>query len=126
MEERLQKILKVLRCSLGWSASELGKRTGVTRQTINNMESGNEKFHLSKTLYLAIRYVIEKETRKNPEGTGLANGLLTILVDYPEKFDEDFRNKAYDIAKMYVPSIVLGDASPKMVYDAWFSAIYTI
>jgi putative transcriptional regulator len=44
--------LKHLRQSAGWTQEELGKRVGVTRQTITAIE--NNKMVPSTTLYLAL------------------------------------------------------------------------
>ena len=42
MEEivRMQDNLLLIRRTVGWTAEEFGEKIGVTRQTINNIESG--------------------------------------------------------------------------------------
>lgn len=56
--EIMQHNLVHIRKYFGLSAKDLGEMVGVTRQTINNIEAG--KGNLTKTMYLAILYVMEK------------------------------------------------------------------
>ena len=58
-EEKLQKYLPLIRSAAGWTAEELGKKIGVTKQTISNLE--NQKTKISKTQYLAIQMVISQK-----------------------------------------------------------------
>lgn len=66
MEEiiRMQNNLLLIRRTVGWTAEEFGEKIGVTRQTINNIESGRNK--LTKTQYIAMRSVLDG----NGTGTG--------------------------------------------------------
>lgn len=57
--ETFRKNLVNIRHILGIPAKELGDRIGVTRQTINNIESGRNQLNL--TQFLAIKYVFEHE-----------------------------------------------------------------
>lgn len=57
----MQKYLSILRKVNGWTTEELGKRIGVTKQTISNLE--NNKVTMSKTQYIALRTVFEYEVR---------------------------------------------------------------
>lgn len=57
--ETFRKNLVNIRHILGITAKELGEKIGVTRQTINNIESGRNKLNL--TQFLAIKYVFEHE-----------------------------------------------------------------
>ena len=61
MEEiiRMQNNLLLIRRTVGWTAEEFGEKIGVTRQTINNIESGRNK--LTKTQYIAMRSVLDAE-----------------------------------------------------------------
>lgn len=36
----MKNILRVLRAELGWSQAELGEKLGVSRQTVNAIETG--------------------------------------------------------------------------------------
>ena len=69
MEEiqRMQDNLLLIRRTVGWTAEEFGEQIGVTRQTINNIESGRNK--LTKTQYIAMRSVLDVEIAKHPEET---------------------------------------------------------
>ena len=57
-KEILQHNLLHFRKSLNMSAQEFGELIGVTRQTINNIESGRS--NLTTPQYLAILYVLDK------------------------------------------------------------------
>ena len=52
MEEikRLQDNLLLIRRAVGWTAEEFGNQIGVTRQTINNIESGRNKLKDRKSV----------------------------------------------------------------------------
>ena len=54
--KRFQDNLLLIRRATGWSEAECGERIGVTRQTINNLETKNNT--LTKTQYIAIRAVL--------------------------------------------------------------------
>ena len=79
MEEiqRMQDNLLLIRRTVGWTAEEFGDQIGVTRQTINNIESGRNK--LTKTQYIAMRSVIEAEMVKHPDETQMLRALLDML-----------------------------------------------
>ena len=115
MEEitRMQDHLPLIRMAVGWTAEDLGDRIGVTRQTISNIENGRNK--LSKTQYIAMRSVLDAEMARSPEDTEMLRLLLEVLVDHPEKYDEDERNKVLSDANMLVPSILAGTSSRGMV-----------
>ena len=69
MEEiiRMQDNLLLIRRTVGWTAEEFGEKIGVTRQTINNIESGRNK--LTKTQYIALRCVLVAEMFQKPADT---------------------------------------------------------
>ena len=54
MEEiiRMQNNLLLIRRTVGWTAEEFGEKIGVTRQTINNIESGKSMPSLSGLFYI--------------------------------------------------------------------------
>ena len=119
MEEiyRMQKYLLLIRRAVGWTAVEFGEKIGVTRQTINNIESGRNK--LTKTQYIAMRSVLDAEIIKNPEETEMINILLDMLVDHPEKYSEEQVKQAVDQANLLSPSILAGSATRKAVSKEW-------
>ena len=63
--ETFRKNLVNIRHILGITAKELGEKIGVTRQTINNIESGRNKLNLAQ--FLAIKYVFEHELEVTDE-----------------------------------------------------------
>ena len=82
----LQKNLLVLRTIAGWSAEELGKRTGISKQAISDLE--NIKRTMSLTQYLAIRSAISEEIGSNSENEILGQ-VLDILVDKGAELDDE-------------------------------------
>lgn len=76
--KRLQTNLAVIRKIAGWSAEKLGRKIGVTKQTISNLE--NHKTPLSLTQYIAIRSVLDYEVAQNP-GNTLLPAIIKLLLD---------------------------------------------
>lgn len=76
--ERMQKYLRIIRQSLGLGTSELGEMIGVTRQTIHSIETG--KSHLTKTQFLALKYVINEACKDASEDTYLTVNILNTFV----------------------------------------------
>ena len=122
MEEiiRLQEHLLLIRRTVGWTAEEFGDLIGVTRQTINNIESGRNK--LTKTQYIAMRSVLDAEIRDNPEETEMLRALLEVLVDHPENYSKESRSELLNKANMMVPSILAGTTSRAAVSKEWLKA----
>ncbi|WP_312247860.1 helix-turn-helix transcriptional regulator [Streptococcus parasuis] len=58
----LQDNLKSIREILNWTSADLGNLIGVTKQTISNLETKNNK--LTKLHYIAIRTVVDFEIEK--------------------------------------------------------------
>ena len=122
MEEiiRMQKNLLLIRRAVGWTAEEFGEKIGVTRQTINNIESGRNK--LTKTQYIAMRSVLDAEMVQNPEDTEMLKVLLDVLVDHPSNYSEDHCNELLAKANMMTPSILAGTTSRADVSKEWIKA----
>ena len=121
----LQEILLLVRRTVGWTAEEFGERIGVTRQTINNLESKRNK--LTKTQYLAIRSVLDDEINKyssedNSE-MDMLKYILEVCVDHPEKYSEDTREKIVKKANLLAPSILAGTSNRKEVSEEWVTAL---
>lgn len=123
MEEiqRMQDNLLLIRRALGWTAEEFGEQIGVTRQTINNIESGRNK--LTKTQYIAMRSVIEAEMAINLDETEMVRTLLDMQVDHPENYSEDERTSLLGKANMVSPSILAGTASRETVSKEWMNLL---
>lgn len=119
MEEirRMQENLLLIRRAVGWTAEEFGEQIGVTRQTINNIESGRNR--LTKTQYIAMRSVLDAEMAKHPEDTKMLRVLLDTLVDHPEKYTNQERNELLKQANLLTPSILAGSATRAEVSNEW-------
>lgn len=122
MEEivRMQENLLLIRRTVGWTAEEFGEKIGVTRQTINNIESGRNK--LTKTQYIAMRSVLDAEMAQAPEETEMLKVLLDVLVDHPEKYSSENRDELLSKANMMAPSILAGTSTRADVSKEWIKA----
>ena len=123
MEEiqRMQDNLLLIRRTIGWTAAEFGDQIGVTRQTINNIESGRNK--LTKTQYIAMRSVIDAELVKHPEETQMVKTLLDMLVDHPENYSKTDYNELLEKANLMSPSILAGTATRETVSKGAIGAV---
>ena len=126
MEEihRMQDNLLLIRRTVGWTAEEFGDQIGVTRQTINNIESGRNK--LTKTQYIAMRSVIEAEMAKHPDETQMLRVLLDMLVDHPENYSKEDYESLLEKANMMSPSILAGTSTRENVSKEWMKAAGTV
>ena len=84
--DKLQKNLSVIRKIAGWTCADLGELIGVTKQTINNLESGRTP--MTKTQYIAIRAMLDYEISSNAENVALAQ-VVKILLDSEELTEEE-------------------------------------
>ena len=119
MEEikRMQTNLLLIRRTVGWTAEQFGEAIGVTRQTINNIESGRNK--LTKTQYIAMRSVLDAEMAQHPEDTAMLRTLLDVLVDHPDQYSGRDLNELLEKANMLSPSILAGTTSREAVSKEW-------
>lgn len=122
--KRMQDNLLLIRRAIGWTAEEFGEQIGVTRQTINNIESGRNK--LTKTQYIAMRSVMEVEMAKHPKETEMVRTLLDMLVDHPENYSKETYSSLLDKANMMSPSILAGTATRETVSKEWMKTAGTI
>lgn len=121
----MQKNLLLFRRALGWTAEEFGEKIGVTRQTINNLESGRST--LTKTQYIAMRSVIERERELLDEDTKkMVSALLDIFVDNAEKYNEQDKERILSRANMVLPSILAKTARREDVSKDIISTIGAI
>lgn len=115
---RMQQHLLLIRRTVGWTAEQFGERIGVTRQTINNIESGRNR--LTKTQYLAMRSVLDSEILQSPDDdTDMLRILLDALVDHPENYSPEERDRIIEKANMLSPSILAGTTSRAKVSQQW-------
>ncbi|MDE6994771.1 MAG: helix-turn-helix domain-containing protein [Lachnospiraceae bacterium] len=119
MEEiiRMQENLLLIRRTVGWTAEEFGEKIGVTRQTINNIESGRNK--LTKTQYIAMRSILDAEMAQSPGDTKMLKVLLDVLVDHPENYNDESRDELLIKANLMAPSILAGATSRADVSKEW-------
>ena len=73
----MQNNFKGIRAVLGWTQKTASEKMGVSRQTISNIDAGRSK--LTKTMYLAICYLIEEEIKNNPNKSELVFNILIAL-----------------------------------------------
>lgn len=114
----MQKNLKQIRQILNWTSLDLGKRIGVTKQTISNLETGNS--NLTKLHYIAIRTVVDFEIENiestEPDRAERARLLVQLLFD-PDQFkdikhydvDEQF-DKIHEASRLIASSISISTA----------------
>ena len=115
--QRMQDNLLLIRRAIGWTASEFGEQIGVTRQTINNIESWRNK--LTKIQYIAMRSVIDAEIVKHQEETKMVKILLDMLIDHPENYSKADYNELLEKANLMSPSILAGAATRETVSKEW-------
>ena len=82
MEEivRMQDNLLLLRRTVGWTAEEFGEKIGVTRQTINNIESGRNKLTKTQYLHLARLFLWWKTESNVVTGSAFSRLVSTDLL----------------------------------------------
>ncbi len=119
MEEikRLQKHLYLIRSCAGWTAETLGKKLGVSRQTISSFEKeGNE---LSIIQYLAIRKLFEDEIAASPDDTEMLSQVIEMLVDHPDNYTPEERSAVISNAMLMAPSILKKPSERRTISVAW-------
>jgi putative transcriptional regulator len=92
--------LRVLRAELDWSQADLAQRLGVSRQTVNAIETGKYDpslplaFSLARTFKRRIEEIFEAEPRQKvggltsgsaPGGGGVEVGRRGIIAPLPER-----------------------------------------
>lgn len=122
--KRMQCHLLLIRRATGWSAEEFGNRIGVTRQTINNIESGRN--NLTKTQYIAMRSVLDAEISSSPDDTEMLQLILDMYVDNPENYAEGDRRELLEKANIMTPSILAGTATRKTISKEWIKTAVAI
>ena len=115
--ERLRSILLYIRTILGWSAVMLGDKLGVSRQSINKIESG--KSGLSKTEYLLLRRVLDDEIAAVGEEKTMLPIILEVLVDHPERYQAEEREEVFAKMKLVAPAVIAEPEERKTVSSAW-------
>lgn len=88
MIDTMQKSLRKIRLILGLGVQELGELIGLTRQTINNLET--QKNNMNSIQYIAICSIIENYVKEKPE-------LLSIISTILKSNEVDFENNIFDV-----------------------------
>ena len=126
MEEkikRLQRHLSLIRTCAGWSSSELGAKLGVTRQMISNLENG--RCQMTVIQYRAIRNVLSEEIEASREDndTQMLTDVIRALVDEPELFTSEERDRILSDANLLAPSIVSKKTTRKKASSTWVAVL---
>lgn len=116
----MQQHLLLLRKLLGWNAQKLGEEIGVTRQTVNKIETN--KSPLSKTVFLALLAVFEKEIERSCADTKMFQCILDYLIINPDDYRSLDVDSSLQSARLLAASIATGQASRKTVSDAWIES----
>lgn len=123
--KKLQHNLSSLRKLAGWTAEDLGRKVGVTKQTVSNLE--NCRTSMSKIQYIAIRTILDYEARSNQN---LARALYLVLDDRDATIEEHKANE--DKVKAVAAATAAGVSSTAIaallgaasfVLGAWLAAI---
>ena len=116
--ERLQKNLVLLRNCAGWTATDFGRKLGVTRQTVGTFEKDGNA--LSVMQYLAIHKVFDDEIMESsdPEDCMLRI-LMDSLVDHPERYADGVREQIRSNAGLFAPSIMKSPRNRARISRAW-------
>ena len=101
---KLQINLNSIRKIAGWTAQDLGKKIGVTKQTISNLE--NQKTDMTLTQYIAIRTVIDYEIENNKSNEVLPQ-VVYLLLDIPDNeiSAEDHKKITQAVATLAAASV---------------------
>ncbi|WP_295067247.1 helix-turn-helix domain-containing protein [Ruminococcus sp.] len=120
----MQIYLLLIRKVAGLTSAEFGDRIGVTRQTVNNIESGRSV--LTKTQYCAICHVLTEEFY-NSDGDALMFMLLfVLLVINGDRIDNTDAEAMIKSAQIMASSIISKEATRKDVSNAWVNANMSI
>ena len=123
--KKLQLNLSSLRKLAGWTAEDLGRKVGVTKQTVSNLE--NCRTSMSKIQYIAIRTILDYEARSNQN---LARALHLVLDDRDATIEEHKANE--DKVKAVAAATAAGVSSTAIaallgaasfVLGAWLAVI---
>ena len=115
--ERLRDILLYIRRILGWSAVVLGDKLGVSRQSINKIETG--KCKLSKTEYLLLRRILNDEITASNDSQSMLSVILEVLVDHPEKYRKEERDEVFTKMKLVALTVIAEPEERKNVSSSW-------
>lgn len=115
-KQQLQNHLSLIRSCAGWTAEALGKKLGVSRSMISNIEQGRE---LTQMQYLAIRKVLDDEIARSENDTKMLYFVIDALVDHPDNYTVEERSEILSKTQLLAPSIIKRPEERKSIYTAW-------
>ncbi len=120
--ENLQNNLSLIRACAGLSAYALAKKLDVSRQMISNLEHGRNTMTMMQ--YLAIRQVLTEEIEQaNAEEVEMLKDVIKVLVDEPEKYSEEDRERILYEANRIASSILAKETSLEKASKVWKASI---
>lgn len=126
---RFQKYLPVFRACAGWTAQDLADLLDVSRQSVSAWENYSERSNkkgvkLSKSHYLAIRYLLEYEVNsdlsegeKDPKH--IISTMLEVLVDNPSRYTKEDAKAVLKQAEILAPSLLKNPDQRKNLSKLW-------
>ena len=125
--DRFQNNLQLIRKASGLSAEELGRRVGVSRQTINNLESNRGgKFKLTRPMYIALRSILDEDIKRHENETKMLQAVLKVFVDSAEKYTNEQRESLKKSVEMFAPSMLTKSLTRTDVVSQWMTLFLPI
>lgn len=115
--KRFENEFSLIRRAVGWSSDKFAEMIGATRQTISNIE--NKRFKLSKTNYIASRYVLDDEIRDHPKETEMLQVVLEAFVDNPSKYTDEQKEEIRDRVNMISSAVKTKTMTKKEGLEKW-------
>lgn len=135
--KRFQEHIVLIRQLAGWTAEEFANKIGITRQTMSNIE--NNKSKLSKTQYIAMRFVLKeliaypyansskKKGKQKEEGTDdILAWVLEMIVDNPQNYSDKDREIVLQKAKMFAPALINNASTREEVSKDFLDILKTV
>jgi DNA-binding XRE family transcriptional regulator len=119
---RLQQNLSAIRKIAGWTTEQMGKKIGVTKQTISNLE--NRKSPMNFTQYIAIHSVIDAEIENNKENEVLPK-VVALLLDSEDEIDDKAYSQVQEVVGTVAATAAGGTSPAKLhvVFDVLIKSI---
>ncbi len=118
---RFQELLPLIRKTTGWTLEDLGKKVDVSRQMISRLEKRHSKMTVMQ--YRALRQVFDEEIAMHPNETRILQDVLTALIDHPDKFSCEQKDKILSDANILAPSLVADMSSREKTTSLWDGAL---
>ena len=89
----------------------------ATRQTISNLE--NKRIHITKTTYIAMRFVLDEEIEDYPDETEMLKAVLDSFVDNPDKYTDEQREEIRKKTELLSSAVKTKTVSRKEANNEW-------